>query len=210
MDTRDDFAQEKLNPGTKRPRDDDNSDAQPSQPPKRSSTMAEPTETTTEPEEPQTLMISLAARGIFAPPFERKYRIDGINRKEYLYLAGATTLGTWDNLKGHKVLAHIPNDWYRLDPTTTVRIVSKVAKLVTGNDNLSVLPAIPKSAKLAEATATYIPTLIVNITAEDEKALLAVPLFSTDQGTIVTKSYAFSPSWFICQLGNTCLVAEDP
>lgn len=210
MDIRDDYPKEKLNPGTKRPRTDDIPDVQPPQPPKRPAPDATTAEATPGPPEPQAPLASLEERGIVVPPFEKKFRIEGLNRKEYLYLAGPTTRGVWDALKDPKVLAHIPNDWYRLDPTTTIRIVSRVAKLITGNSTLSVLPATPKFPKLAEAGAKYIPTLIVDISAEDEEALLSAPIFSTVHGTIVTKSFTFPPDCFICQVGDTCLTGDDP
>ncbi len=142
MDTRDDFAQEKLNPGTKRPRDDDNSDAQAPQPPKRPSTRGRgPRDRPPVPRNRNPWRTGASSPPPFRPqvPYRRKSTV-----KNTSIWRGPTTQGTWDNLKGHKVLAHIPNDWYRLDPTTTIRIVSRVAKLVTGNDNLSVLPATPQ------------------------------------------------------------------
>lgn len=147
----------------------------------------------------------LADRGVFVPPqFETRAVIYGIEPKEYLALVGRATRTFWDQAPGPKLYAHLPGDWYRKDPTTTVRTIKAVASLVTGSSDLEVLPPRPDNPRIA-ANALYVPTLITNITDTERTMLLHFPLFSTQLGTIVTMDYNFTPSTFVCQLGESCL-----
>ncbi|KJA22320.1 hypothetical protein HYPSUDRAFT_54998 [Hypholoma sublateritium FD-334 SS-4] len=147
----------------------------------------------------------LEDRGVFVPPqFETRAVIYGIEPKDYFALAGRATRTYWDQAPEPKVLAHLPGDWFRKDPTITVRTIKAVAALVTGNAELEVLPPRPDNTRLA-TNAIYVPTLITNITDTEKTMLLHFPLFSTQLGTIVTMPYDFVPSTFVCQLGESCL-----
>lgn len=145
---------------------------------------------------------------VVTAPCDSEYAIEGTTRRELLALAGKATMAIWDKARDPKVIAHIPGNQYRRDPSVTVSMVYNVAIAITGNTDLIFLPATPATSDKWPEQHMYVPTLIRNMSMEDHSKLTAHRLFSTVYGTIVTLPYHFKPLPFIMQIGDMNLTCN--